>query len=357
MCRFGRGNQGAESHWMRNRQHVERLKTRSTMKSKSVFLIAISLGFGLVAAIGISQVMGRNGGNGDTTVKTRAVVLAKETLDAMTELTPELVTIEQWPENIVPEGVATNLDELTNKIIRSRVGKGFPIYSQELVDKNEANRLAIPKGSRVVAIKLEAEDVICGILQPGDMVDIIGVFGKGREGSLAKTFLRKIRIHSIDGNTIANIKRDSTTKSDTIVGVLVNQKQAEQIAHVQSVAQLKLSLRDPNSDDEDDNVVEDVAQLNPNGLGGGQASAGGQALASTFGTFMKKLMEGRQAATDQTNIASASFLTRVYTSDGIQVYRFGAAGSLPVRTDALTFGASSQDAGGEMPAGRAEVDE
>ena len=48
------------------------------MKSKSLILLAVSLGFGLVAAIGISQSMGRAPKTIEKKEETQMVLFAKE---------------------------------------------------------------------------------------------------------------------------------------------------------------------------------------------------------------------------------------------------------------------------------------
>ncbi len=51
------------------------------MKSKSFMLMILSMGFGLIAAIGISQVMGRNNGPAVKAPKMGPVLVAADHLD------------------------------------------------------------------------------------------------------------------------------------------------------------------------------------------------------------------------------------------------------------------------------------
>ncbi len=51
------------------------------MKMKSLILIFIALGCGLVDTIGISQVMERNSGGGGTTMKMEQILVAKGDID------------------------------------------------------------------------------------------------------------------------------------------------------------------------------------------------------------------------------------------------------------------------------------
>ena len=83
------------------------------MKSKSIFLMAVSLGFGLVAAIGITQVMGRSNQPAPTVEEPKLPVLvAIDDIDINAELLPEMFSEEEWPARLVPEGVATSLEEI-----------------------------------------------------------------------------------------------------------------------------------------------------------------------------------------------------------------------------------------------------
>jgi len=108
----------------------------------------------------------------------------------------------------------------------------------------------IPPGHKVVAIKVKEDDTISGLLKPGQQVDVIGVVDapspdKGRSRlKVAKTFLKGIRVYSINGVRDGSVASDEKgRRGDAVVGVLVNEKQSEQIVLVQRVGSLKLVLR------------------------------------------------------------------------------------------------------------------
>ena len=145
------------------------------MKSKSMILMAVSLGFGLVAAIGISKVMGGSNAANAPTPKTGPVLVAANQFDHGTLLSKENLKVEQWPLQIIPENALTDLEAVENMAITTRLSKGLPILKSDIVNKNEIRNLAIPPGSKVVAIKVAADDTFNGLLAPGDKVDVIGV--------------------------------------------------------------------------------------------------------------------------------------------------------------------------------------
>ena len=166
------------------------------MKSKSLILMFVSLGFGLVAAIGISQVMGR-GGAGGGNVRTSPVVVAVDFLDINTELTDERVKVEQWPANIIPENAVRSMEETSNKSSVRAIPKGAPIFKDDIIDKNKAHDLVLKEGQRLISIKVGAEQIANGLMKPGDRVDIIGTFtsnGGGNSSSFSTTFLKNIQV-------------------------------------------------------------------------------------------------------------------------------------------------------------------
>ena len=64
------------------------------MKSKSLILMFVSLGFGLIAAIGIGQVMGKGGDTGEKAPEMSPVLVAIDLVNMHTDLTEENVKID-----------------------------------------------------------------------------------------------------------------------------------------------------------------------------------------------------------------------------------------------------------------------
>ena len=220
------------------------------MKSKSLVLMLISLGFGLVAAVGISQVMGRNNNPGGEKANLLPVVVAVDFLDHDAELNETTVRVEKWPAAIIPENSARSLEDIKNKAITTRINKGNPISLADLIDVSQVQRIAIPLGYKVIAIKVTADDVVSGLVKPGDHVDLIGVFESNKSGgdstTTSKTFMKNIRVFSVNGTTQkeAGPRKATGSGGESILGLLVTRKKAEQIVLVQRVAALRVVLGD-----------------------------------------------------------------------------------------------------------------
>jgi Flp pilus assembly protein CpaB len=218
------------------------------MKSKSLVLIAVSLGFGLVAAIGISQVLGRNNNPPPTPKQElKPILVAQDHLDAFGELVETKIAVEKWPASLVPPDALSSIEETKDKVVNCRVAKKMPILKQMVVHRNEVNRLAIPKNYKVMGIKLPADDVLSGLLSPGDVVDLIGVFTNDKT-KVSRTFLTNIRVFSVNNKTAPDQDRGKSGSQGAVVGVLLTKGQAEKLILAQKVAQIKLVLRSQESD-------------------------------------------------------------------------------------------------------------
>ena len=235
------------------------------MKSKSVVLMIVSLGFGLIAAIGISQVMGK-GGKGEATIERGQVLVAAVDLNHGDDLNEETVKIEHWPVEVIPETAARSFDDIKHKKIATRLSKTLPIMLNDTKNASEIDRVVIPRGFKLVAIKVSAEDSINGLLQPGDRVDLIGVVsvkaadpttGKITNQTVSETFMKNVEVYAVNGNINSGGPRESGG-GNTIVGVLVTEKQSELIVLGQKEAKLRLVMRGEADDfgDSDNEIVD-----------------------------------------------------------------------------------------------------
>src|SRR5262245_22138747 len=101
------------------------------MRMKSLILIFIALGCGLVASIGISQVMNREGG-GNLHVEQILVALAD--IDIGTKLDAQNVKLEDWPKAKIPESAVRRLEDVKDKFANARFFKGEPLHTHKISD-------------------------------------------------------------------------------------------------------------------------------------------------------------------------------------------------------------------------------
>jgi pilus assembly protein CpaB len=217
------------------------------MKSKSLIMLLFCLGFGALAAVAATAVLG-NRGEAEVAVETRSVVLANDHLDIKSALNDQNCRVEQWPAKLVPEEAVSDLTMLEGKLNKFRLTKNMPITIEQVADRAFFEQDLIPPGHKVVAVKVNEDDTISGLLKPGQQVDIIGILDapkdkNNRRQKVAKTFLKGIRVYSIDGERDGSAEKTGGRRGNSVVGVLVTEKQSEQIVLVQNAGDLKLVLR------------------------------------------------------------------------------------------------------------------
>lgn len=237
------------------------------MKSKSLILLVLSIGFGLLAAIGISQVM-KNNVVADTSEPMGQVVLAASSLILNTELTEENVKIATWRTSIIPPEAITSLEEIKDMVNITPLSQGLPIVKGAIQHKSAGTGPPIPNGMKVVAVRVSADDTIGNLLNPGNKVDVIGVF-KQRDPNTnhtttnSRTFLKALQVYSIGNKTQVDItKSQGNGSANSIVGLLVTEKQSEALVFVQDTGSIKLVLRgDDAENDGEVGRLEDIEKI------------------------------------------------------------------------------------------------
>ncbi|TWT30874.1 Flp pilus assembly protein CpaB [Blastopirellula retiformator] len=238
------------------------------MRPKSLILIVFALGCGLVASIGISQVLeSKSQQAAAPQIEMENIFVAIEDIDINEPLTPELIKLEPWPKDKVPEGAVTNLEELENRRPRVRLYAGEPILERKLFGSNEdkgASKM-IPSGYRVHSVRVTAESSASGLILPGDRVDVLvylrssGAINK----TLTRTILENVRVFAVNEQTHRETDSEGNTINAKTVSLLVKPSQVEILMLASQLGQLSLSLRPPNeqvtdADETDDATVEEL---------------------------------------------------------------------------------------------------
>jgi len=228
------------------------------MRMKSLILIFIALGCGLVASIGISQVMNREGGGG---LEMEQILVALMDIDIGTKLDAQNVKLEDWPKAKVPEGAVRKLDEVKDKFANARFFKGEPLHVNKISDTltNIANK--VPAGYRAMPVKVEDDTVMKGI-SPGDRVDVM-VFLKKNGLEITETgaftILTNVRVFAVNTNTERASEGKTEASNFKTISLLVKPEHARELAVASAMGKIMLTLRRP--DEKDENAGEQVTPI------------------------------------------------------------------------------------------------
>ena len=315
------------------------------MKMKSLILIFIALGCGLVASIGISQVMERGGKSGPS-MEMDQILVAFSEVDAGAKLDAQNIKLEDWPKGKIPEGAVRSLDEVKDKFTLVRFYKGEPIILAKISDQARNFTMTIPAGYRVMPVKVD-EDTVMKAVQVGDRVDVMVFLRRSEEIPTTGSYpiLRNVRLFAVGSNTERTVDEKGKEVNARTVSLLVKPKQAQELAVATQMGKILLALRPPNEPERD--TDEDVIPIGDI-LSGKSSLADNQqpAQATVDATpsqgpgltdWLTGLAKSAASGIPAGESAAAQpnkFVMHVFTPNDVRGFEWTDRNSLPVETNA-----------------------
>jgi pilus assembly protein CpaB len=303
------------------------------MRGKSMILIVIALGCGLVASIGISQILDR-GGSKTPQAQTKKIFVAVRDVDISEVLDAETIKLEEWPVEKIPEGAVMKLEEVKGLTPNQRLFAGEPIRKEKLVDplKSSGASTRIPKGYRVQAIKVKAEDIVGGIVTPGDHVDVLVYLRQGGmiKQTTSRTVLEDVRVFGINAQTQKEVDEQGNKINAKTVSLLLKPAQVQTLLLASRLGQINLSLRNP-----DDNTtteasegagIADLINAPPqdatpqSDVRDRQMAASAKSAAGNFKDFWEKTLATSSQPAQSDQVASAGWQMIVMGPEGMMTY-------------------------------------
>jgi pilus assembly protein CpaB len=215
-------------------------------------LLALALGCGLVASIGISQVMDRPA---QVTLETAQIYVAKHNINLGDPIDAEMLSLQEWPKDKVPRGAISELSELEGRRPRTAIIEGEPILQAKLLDPGQvADPITqIPKGMRLKTIEVDATKSAAGLLGPGDRVDVQLFVRKdartGVEMAKSKIILQNIRVFAVDQTVQRSPEGGDERAIAKTVSLMLTPEQASKLSLAEQVGEISLIPRNPDDDE------------------------------------------------------------------------------------------------------------
>jgi len=245
------------------------------MRPKSILLLVLALACGLVAAIGINQVMAnRSQEPGVAHGEMEPIFIALRDVGLGDPITPEVLKLEDWPKSKIPSGALVRLEDIDGRRARTKFFAGEPIIDAKLFAKGEQGSGAtdlIPRGMRVVVVKVD--DVSgSGLILPGDRVDVLVHLQDHNTSSAAsktstRTFLHNVKVFAVN-NIYSRESNGETVVSAKTISLLVSPQQAELVTMASEMGRIRLVMRSA-----DDETETDSSGVTPSQLLGGNGDA------------------------------------------------------------------------------------
>ena len=224
------------------------------MRPKSLMLLILALGCGLVASIGISQVMDRHSKQ-QVAVETTPIYVALHNINLGDPIDASMVSLQEWPKDKIPPGAISQLEDLEGRRPRATIIQGEPLLDAKLLAPGKlADPItSIPKGFRLKTISVDAEKSAAGLLSPGDRVDV-QLFVKrdernNIESAKTKVILQNIRVFAVDQTVQRSPDGGEERTIAKTVSLLLTPEQASKLTLAENLGQVSLIPRNPDDEE------------------------------------------------------------------------------------------------------------
>ncbi|MCA9262146.1 MAG: Flp pilus assembly protein CpaB, partial [Planctomycetales bacterium] len=232
---------------------------------KSLVLLALALGCGLIASIGISQVL--DSSNKPAPVETVPIYVALQNINLGDPISEALVSLEEWPKDKVPAGAITRWEDIEERRPRATVFQGEPLLDSKLLAKGQISDpiQGVPPGMRLKTISVDARKSAAGLLSPGNRVDV-QIFGRrhtsgGVEVPFTKIFLQNIRVFAVDQEISRSADGTEARTVAKTVSLVVTPAQANRITLAENLGEVSLIPRNPDDEHIVDDEIQDIDDL------------------------------------------------------------------------------------------------
>jgi pilus assembly protein CpaB len=220
-------------------------------------LLALALGCGLVASIGISQVMDRNS-DPQVRIETVPVYVALHNINLGDPIESNMISLQEWPKDKAPRGVISKLEDLQGRRPRTAIIEGEPILEAKLLAPGQmADPISqITKGMRLKTIAVDAEKSAAGLLRPGDRVDVQLFVRKdqrtGVDTAKSKIILQNIRVFAVDQAVQRAAEGGEEKAIAKTVSLMLTPEQAAKLSLAEQIGEVSLIPRNPNDEESAD---------------------------------------------------------------------------------------------------------
>lgn len=228
------------------------------MKTKSLTLMCVAVGCGLVAMLGVKQYMNKNKSKAAETVE---VLVATQSIDKGVPLDETNTEFKAYPKESLVPGVIVERKQVENRGLKSQVYPGNFILEQQLGAEGVfGDIIDIPSGMRIVSLKVDATTSHSGMMLPGHRVDVMCTYKRRTPQGMVsetKTVLQFIKVFATDNISDASAS-DIQQNSSKNISLLVSPEEATKFLQAKDMSNNNLHLALRNSKDTEDTDSSDL---------------------------------------------------------------------------------------------------
>ena len=216
------------------------------MRRLGLIVLAIAIVLGGAAVWGLLNMQGAS----SRTPSAATVVVASRPIELGQALTPDMLRIQPWPADALPQGAFTQISELTagdTRVALRAIEANEPILASRVSGAGGRATLSatIAEGHRAVAIRVNDVVGVAGFVLPGDFVDVLLTRQEGQSYSANQAMrtdllIANVRVLAIDQT--ANDNRDDPQVARAVT-IEVTPEDGQKVALASQIGTLTLALR------------------------------------------------------------------------------------------------------------------
>lgn len=159
-----------------------------------------------------------------------------------------------FPAKAVPPGAFKDKekDKLAGRVLRTAAPAGLPITEAMLLPPGASPGLFVKPGFRAVSIKVDESSGVSNLLQPGQMVDVVGCFKVrrgNRQETISRTLIENVEIGAVGERLNLPTPSGKESKSDKglkparSVTLFIKPEDVAEVHLAEQRGKIKLSLR------------------------------------------------------------------------------------------------------------------
>jgi pilus assembly protein CpaB len=224
---------------------------------RALWSLLIGLMLAVVAVVGVSSMLGEQP-DVHAPFKVVSLVVAKQDLAFGAELDKAVLTVKDWPENSVPQGSFTKLEDVLGdgtepRVVLKPIVTGEPVLASKITGFGAKATMStvLPEGKRAFSIRVNDVSGVSGFLLPGDRVDVLltrQIEDKNSDklDQVSDVILQNVVVRGIDQIADEDRNKPQVVKSVTVE---VSPEDAQKLALAQQVGELSLALRNVATND------------------------------------------------------------------------------------------------------------
>jgi pilus assembly protein CpaB len=286
------------------------------MKPKSMILLAVAVGCGLVAMMGVQQVLSksRNAGKQDVI----SVLVATADIAPGVPLDETNTAFKSWPKANLPEGAVTKREQFEDRSLRIGAVAHEVILESKLGKPGQhGGSMEIPDGLRVGTVSVNTTKTHSGLILPGDFVDVVVTYKTRVNGQMrdrTKTILERIQVFATDNVRKSGVSASAEEMNAKNISLLVNPHQYNVLMLAEQRGEITLALRNRTDESvvDSESVDDSVLEI---GAGSGEYTEGEIEEGAETGDVRKFLEDEEQPVATTTPLAEPAkptWTVRIY---------------------------------------------